>query len=352
MDNTPQENNQKKTNNKEKESWGVSLPGGALQEAIIEKIQSARSLWLTLKFLSCRQRLSRAKKEQKKQFEDLKSRFVETYKNLKEYELAPYINRELERVLPKLEKPFYPNPQFSFLANSFIKYIMFLSRGGKVMKEELALLEKSYPSEKLKELLIEDYLGNPLLMNAKYLTSHNSIHQLYHFTRYQSETRDDFEQFRFVVEWGGGYGSLAKIYHRLVQNPVTYIIFDIPLFSCVQWLYLSVTMGKDRVNLIQQPDQKIAERKINLVPVIFREQFKNLEADLFISTWAISESGRQAQDFVIKEANWFNARHLLLAYSNSSLTIPDSQRIEVPAKEKGTKIIDIEFLPGNHYGFV
>ena len=149
------------------------------------------------------------------------------------------------------------------------------------MKEELALLEKSYPSEKLKELLIEDYLGNPLLMNAKYLTSHNSIHQLYHFTRYQSETRNDFEQFRFVVEWGGGYGSLAKIYHRLVQNPVTYIIFDIPLFSCVQWLYLSVTMGKDRVNLIQQPDQKIAERKINLVPVIFREQFKNLEADLF-----------------------------------------------------------------------
>jgi hypothetical protein len=47
-------------------------------------------------------------------------------------------------------------------------------------------------------------VGNPILMNSAYLTSHNSIHHFYHLMKFQDKARINLSQLGIVVEWGGG----------------------------------------------------------------------------------------------------------------------------------------------------
>ncbi|PIR73463.1 MAG: hypothetical protein COU40_01860 [Candidatus Moranbacteria bacterium CG10_big_fil_rev_8_21_14_0_10_35_21] len=328
------------------------LQGGGAQEFLIEKFNLIKGWILMTRFGLEYYKLSKLKKDQKEKFNLLKEKFVQHYEDLKKYDFSEYITEDFERVLKKLEKPFMPVPKFSFLANSSVRYVMAFTKGGKSLREELSFLESKYPEQELKDFLLEDYVGGPLIMNSKYLTSHNSIHHLHHLACYQEKTNCDFKQINTVVEWGGGYGNLAKIYNRFVDKKTTYIIFDVPLFSCVQWLYLSTIFGEDSINLFKNPNDTVQAGKINLIPVVFRDSHCNIKADLFISTWALSESGRDAQDYVVKDCNWYNSNHLLLAYSNSSKAIPDSERISEFAKKYGANIIDIDFLHGNHYLFL
>lgn len=103
-------------------------------------------------------------------------------------------------------------------------------------------------------------------MNSKYLTSHNTVHHLYHLAYYQEKTGIDFRKINTVVEWGGGYGNLAKIFKRLVKKDNTYVIFDVPLLSCIEWLYLATIFGKGKVNVLTTSKGKIQKGKFNLIP--------------------------------------------------------------------------------------
>ena len=121
--------------------------------------------------------------------------------------------------------------------------------------------------------------------------------------------------------------------------------------SCLQWLYLSTVIGRDNVNLITSLNMSICKNKINLIPVVFRGSYKKIKADLFISTWALSESGKGAQDFVI-DNGWFKTKHMLLTYAKNSLAIPDSERLAPFVRKYGAKVEYDKFLPGNFYGFL
>ncbi len=138
---------------------------------------------------------------------------------------------------------------------------------------------------------MEDYVGNPLLLNVTYLTSHNSIHHLYHIIRFLRKTKLKLKGIKTIIEWGGGYGNLAKIFGRLAEENKTYIIIDLPLMCCIQWIYLTTILGENKVNLIQNSDEKIAVGKINLLPVCFIDKYE-LKGDLFVSTWALTESSK------------------------------------------------------------
>ena len=89
--------------------------------------------------------------------------------------------------------------------------------------------------------------------------------------------------------------------------------------------------------------------KINILPLCFIDQFK-LKADLFISTWALTERSRFSQEFVLK-SNWFDSKHILLGYNYKSSRFP---YIIIEAIENENKFIveKIDFIPGNKYAFL
>ncbi len=71
---------------------------------------------------------------------------------------------------------------------------------------------------------------------------------------------------------------------------------------------------------------------------------------MFVSTWALNESSKNSQDFVV-ENNWFNAKHFLLPYQESGEDYPFTQRLNKLASKLGLDIEKIKHLPGSSYAF-
>lgn len=300
------------------------------------------------KFLNIR--LAQRKSQQKPVFYCLGKDFPTLYKKLKIFDISNFTSQVWNDYNLKLEKVFLPYPNFSFLENNLIRGTMFMNVGGHMQKKELDLLEDRFSKNTLCYLLEEDYVGKPFLSNSKYLTSHNSIHHLYHICRFLNKTDCNFDKISTIVEWGGGYGNMIKLLGRLnALSNKTYIIIDTPLFSCIQWLYLSTILGSDCINVLTNEKKDIESGKINLVTLGLLKDI-DICADLFISTWGLSESSKYSQDFVVSN-KWFNSKHLLLSYQINSKKLPHAERIEELAKGLAASIEKIDFLPDNYYVF-
>lgn len=298
-------------------------------------LKAERSLFLTLK-------------TQEDDFLRLSQEFSVAYSALKMRSTGDFITSHWNDYNRELENIFLPLPPFAFLRNSIIKKTMFVDAGGRWLAEQVDFLEKSLSRNQLEDFLREDYVGKPVIRNIRYLTSHNSVHHLYHLINFQEKTKIKVGDFNTVVEWGGGYGGMAKIVKRM-NTRITYTIIDTPLFSCLQWLYLATIFGEKSVNLLISPEDTFHDEKINLLPISLID-CHTINADLFISTWALDESSVYSQDYVVNQ-NWFNANNILLAYHDSDEKLPDSGRLGELAANAGAIIEDIELLPGNHYAF-
>lgn len=292
--------------------------------------------------------LSATKKHQKNSFAHLSPNFPDLYRKITTQDIDNFIVPFWQDYNEKLEKIFLPLPPFGFLRNKIVTSTMFVDAGGKWLAKQLSFLEKALATKVLQRLLEEDYVGRPIIRNSKYLTSHNSIHHLYHIIYFQNKTRTKITECDSILEWGGGYGNMAKIVKRM-NNEITYTIVDTPLFCCIQWLYLSTILGRNQVNIITGLKDIISPRKVNILPVgLLRKQ--NIRADMFIATWSLSESSRFAQDYV-ESLNFFGAEHLLLAFQESAPKLPDATYLGEIARRHCSNIEPIWFSPGSYYAF-
>lgn len=314
----------------------------------IELLKKTKRKFKQLRALPQQKRLGFLKVGQEEKFEKLASNFEANYNQIKNFDYGRFTTPLWITFNKRLENALLPIPKFSFLSEAIILETMFVTAGGGWLKEEKKFLREHLTDDRLKELLEEDYVGKPLIMDSQYLTSHNGIHHLYHLQLFSKTTQTNLVNMDRVVEWGGGYGNLAKLFRR-INNMATYVIIDTPLLSCLQSLYLSIVLGEESVHLITNPESQIIPNKINLLPVCFIDSYK-MGAGLFISTWALSESAPYAQDYVAGR-NWFNSKHMLIAYQESNPSLPDAGRIESFTRKVGAKIQPIPFLPGNYYAF-
>ncbi len=291
--------------------------------------------------------LSLLKRSQKDLFLLLQSRFSSIHAELSQEDISDFITPPWSRNSRMIEEICLPRPLFSFLRSDVIRNTMF---GTARVPAELKFLEGRLSEQELKRLLQEDYVGKPAIMIPKYLTSSASVHHLYHLIYLESKTGLRLHDVTSIVEWGGGYGNMAKIVKR-INSDVTYIIIDIPPFCCIQWLYLCTTTGATNVNILMNSGQEIEVGKINLLPVCFLRE-KNLccSPDIFVATWSLSESSRLAQDYV-ESANFFNARHILLAFQKSDDRFPNAYRLHDIAMRRGMSVESIGPRPGNFYAF-
>lgn len=313
-----------------------------------ELFLSLRNNLLRLVWGSYHKKLAGMKLQQLSLFYNLRKRFLILYKNLIKNDIGRYMTSRWLDYNNELEKAFLPYPPFSFLKNPFIMYSMFPTSGGGLFRSRIACLEKSIPKKELTRLLEEDYVGDPLLVNSDYITSYNTVDLLYHIMKFEKLTRCSIKKINTIVEWGGGYGNMAKIFKRL-QPQCTYVIIDSPMVSCIQWLYLSTILGEDKVNLISDKNSLIKSNSINILPLGFLKNYK-LKPDLFVSTWALSESSTFSQDYVFGK-KWFGAEHLLIAYQRDDKHFVHANRVEDAAKRDKVVIYNVHDMPNNYYAF-
>jgi putative sugar O-methyltransferase len=247
-----------------------------------------------------------------------------------------------------IEKYFINSFDYNFFSNRVVRETMFIKP--KWDKLQIKYLEERYSKNNLKKYLKENRIGGPTISSLKYLTSPNTIHHLNHVALFEEKSKINIKDINNVVEWGGGYGNLAKIFRRYNKN-CTYTIIDLPIFIYIQAVYLSCIYSKDKINIINKTSNEIKKNKINLIPlnktVIRNINFNN--PDIFISTWAISESNKKSQEYV-KNLNYFESRYLLLAHQATSDIMPNAG--DIANKIDNYDIIHhkkINYIAGNNY---
>lgn len=150
--------------------------------------------------------------------------------------------------------------------------------------------------------LREDAAGTPIPHREYPASSGNLIHHCHHVFRFERSTGLSIEDFSQIVEFGGGYGSMCRLVHRLGFRG-RYIIVDFPEFSALQRFFLD-SVGVSRpgfdVRLVSSLDDLPAHVESDLRP------------SLFLSTWALSEASEEVREQVLKVVKGFDA--YLLAY--------------------------------------
>lgn len=254
---------------------------------------------------------------------------------------AAYVRPDWAERNEQLARDLLPVPPADFLCHPAIAFQM-------MMGERIVPHELPYVRERLGDdaLLAEDAAGAPPTVpvpGTDIRTSPNTVHQLHHLLRYEDATGRRIRDAGTVVEWGGGFGSLMRLLVRLHGEAPTCVIIDTPVFSALQWLYLSAVLGEDRVVLHHHRHRPVrpAPGRVNLVPIGLVGAL-HVEADLFISNWALNESMPAAQRDVVAR-RFFGAESLLLAMHAgdpfAAVVLDQGARAELVG----------DFMPGQQY---
>jgi hypothetical protein len=241
----------------------------------------------------------------------------------------------------KVRQAFKHGVPLGFLDNSVLKHTMVYAKhhGIKETHKRILIVSSVFSDEVSKTLLREDYIGLPTITNVKYLTSANRSHHAMHLAFYTKEMGGhNFWDCGIIIEWGGGYGNMARLIRKM--NPsVTYIIIDLPEILALQYVYLASLECEDTIHLIRPEENfHILPGKINLVaPNKVIDDDISILCDAFVSTWGLTESPQYMQAYV-KEHKFFGAKQLLVAssvtcannYLARSLPKDGLKRIAVP----------------------
>jgi len=136
-----------------------------------------------------------------------------------------------------------------------------------------------------KSVLKEDPCGRPEPFFKHRNSSATLIHHAFHVQQFEGLTGRPIDSYDWIVELGGGYGSLCRLIHRLGFQG-QYVIFDLPEFSCLQRFFLSSVgvpvadgaVGDSGVWLVSSLDQ------------LSRQIDKKEGSSLLIATWSLSET--------------------------------------------------------------
>ncbi len=285
-----------------------------------------------------------------KNYEETKNEYI---KNIEKYNFDRFIMPQWKINMNTIEKYFLENFSHSFLEHKIIKNTMFLYSLKDWRNKQKDLIKEKLDNKEAKEILQEYNIGSPLLNDKEYITSGNSIHHLYHLLKFEKETSYKLKTIDTILEIGGGYGNMAKI-NKSINNDVTYIIIDIPIFSYIQAVYLRTILGENEVHILGN-DLDIKTSKINIIPltedVMEKLNQKQYNIDLLISTWALSESNKNMQN-AVKNLDYFSAKYLLFAYQKNNESFNFAENIE-NITENYEKIYqkETEYTKDNYYLF-
>jgi hypothetical protein len=270
--------------------------------------------------------------------DDLAARFAGQFRRVRGCVDPRYVREDWAERNAALERDLLAAPD-KFLRHPAIRFQMFVDEHA--LEYELPYVRRRLGHD---DLLAEDAAGEPPTVSVPgsgVRTSSNTVHQLYHLLRYSEETGRALSDARTVVEWGGGFGSLMRLVVRMHGGEPTCVIFDTPIFSVLQWFYLSSVLGEERVVLHSSAPVSLAEGCVNLLPIGLLTAV-DITADLFISNWALNESMPAAQQDVIAR-DWFGATSLLLAmHAGDPLN-------DAPLKAGARAVPLGEFMPGQQY---
>jgi hypothetical protein len=240
-----------------------------------------------------------------------------------------------------------------FLRWDVIEETMFVGNEPYVESELRHIQMRQDWNSRWKNAIQESTIGHPKRFASYRESSANLIHQAYHLCRFEETTATKIEDFDLIFEFGGGYGSLCKLTHNLGFKG-TYIIFDLPIFSALQWFYLRSVELPARI--INSPpflsEGVICTSSTNTLDALLGDIIGGKKT-LFIATWSLSETAIITRESILQFIPAFH--FYLISFQDYFYEINNVDFFK-KWKEKHSESIAwyevaLDHIPGNHYLF-
>lgn len=137
-----------------------------------------------------------------------------------------------------------------------------------------------------RDALRENRAGLPMPSHVYPASSGTLIHHAYHVHRFEKVTGQSIDNLTNIVEFGGGYGSMARLFARLGFHG-HYHIHDLPEFSALQSFYLRLVHSEIGTPEIVDSLCRItfSSRREDASPFDDRKG-----GSLFLATWSLGET--------------------------------------------------------------
>lgn len=276
----------------------------------------------------------------------------EEFKNLTPIDTTSLVGAELEWAnnMNDFRLQILKNDPRDFLQWELIRHIMFIGNP-KYIKHEITELKKDINFTSVwSEAIEESEIGLPTKYPDLEKSSGNLIHHAYHLLNIEKEMNLPPGDTDIVFEFGGGYGSMCRLFMKLGFKG-KYIIFDLPAFSALQRYYLK-SLG---YKILKLEDYYKADSGILCLSEI--EELNtalynsNLEKNsLFLATWSISETPINFRNKIMEIVLKFN--YLFIAYQkqfNEMDNLIYFNNFKLKNSNYDWSSVNLSHIPGEHY---
>jgi len=145
-------------------------------------------------------------------------------------------------------------------------------------------------------------------------TSSDIVFKVFQWLQFVAAMKLPKNKVSSVVEFGGGYGTMAMVVMRYMPH-VMYTIIDTPLMLSVAYEHLSTVFPANQLQLITEDTPFV--HGINFVPIGLFDRMPG-NADVFIALASLCE----APDLVVNmvaDTEWFGAKYGLVSFWNHEL---------------------------------
>jgi len=226
----------------------------------------------------------------------------------------------------------------------FVAYARYISTELRYLKRHKAW------NTRWRNAINESTVGHPLPYVFYPASSGNLIHHTYSVAQFEDKTQCQIHNMDFVLEFGGGYGSMCRLFHNLGFRG-KYVIFDLPSFSALQTYYLK-TSGFQVLSLAE-----FKNSKTGIVCISDNQDLRNIidqqihaTKKMFLATWSISESPMTTRAMILNLVSDFHS--FLIAYQDRFGEV-DNLRYFGELKEAVDNVAwhrwRIDHIPGNNY---
>lgn len=178
----------------------------------------------------------------------------------------------------------------------------------------------------------ETWVGNPSKYRYYQKSSGNLIHVAYSLAQFVDYYKIDIKQTGNIIEFGGGYGCLAKLINDLGFKG-KYTLFDIPEFLALQKYYLQSSSAGENFYFISQV-----------------ENLSDLNPDIFIANWSFSEVPIKLREEFFKKIG--KPKYVSIGYEANFETIDNIKYFQEYMKNNqdyNWVNYEISHLPRNYY---
>jgi len=257
---------------------------------------------------------------------------------------------EWSRNIARLRRLIRSQDPREFLTWDVIERTMFVTNAA-YLSIELDYLMQHVDWNRMWRQAIREVNGGCPPRHAKYPESSGTlIHHAYHVAQLMDRTGIRVEDLALVVEFGGGYGSMCRLFRNLGCRG-RYVIFDFPELSALQRFYLKLL----EFNISTVNSREVESNSIACVSNI--EELKlaignivDLHNALFIATWSLSEAPVSVRNQILPMVADFGT--FLIAYQRRFGEV-DNVAFFQGWKQTHDKIDwnswEIEHLPRNCY---